>query len=109
MHFDVTITHEPACTRVRLAGQGGAGRVLSLLQVLSVDSATWATRAVLLDVRELQPALTEDEQRQVAEAAARAFGQRRVALLGPPGSLRDVAGLRALHDEAGVRDWLATP
>ena len=107
MNFDVTVTHEARCTRVCLRGQGSAGRVLSLLQVLSVDSASWTTDAVLVDLRGLQPPLRGDAQVQVAQAAARAFRQRRVAILAPPGGARGVPGLRSFEDEAAVRHWLA--
>lgn len=85
MEFDVTVTHEARCTRVRLQGPASAGRVLSLLQVLSVDSASWTTDAVLVDLRGLQPPLQGDGQAQVAQAAARAFHSRRVAILAAPG------------------------
>ena len=107
MNFDVTVTHEARCTRVRLQGQGGAGRVLSLLQVLSVDSASWTTDAVLVDLRGLQPPLQGDEQVQVAQAAARAFRERRVAILAAPGGISGIPGLRSFEDEAAVRHWLA--
>lgn len=107
MNFDVTVTHEAQCTRVHLQGQGGAGRVLSLLQVLSVDSASWTTDAVLVDVRGLQPPLQADEQVQVAKAAARAFRQRRIAILAVPAGASDVPGLRSFEDEAAAEGWLA--
>lgn len=107
MNFDVTVTHEAGCTRVRVDGQGGAGRVLSLLQVLALDSATWAEAAVLLDLRGLDPPLDEREQLQVGEAAARSFGQRRLAVLAAPGGMREVRGLRAFDDEGAAQAWLA--
>jgi hypothetical protein len=107
MNFDVTVTHEPRCTRVRVQGQGGAGRVLSLLQVLSVDSASWPTRAVLIDVRGLHPPLQGDEQSRIAEAAADAFAQRRVAILAMPGSMQDACRPPAFDDEAAAHAWLA--
>jgi hypothetical protein len=107
MDFDVVVTREARCTRVRVAGQGGAGRVLSLLQLLALDSATWPAAPVLLDLRQLQPALAGEAQLQVAEAAAGAFGQRRVGLLATAGAAREVSGLRAFDDEAAAEAWLA--
>lgn len=107
MDFDVSVTREARCTRVQVAGQGGAGRLLSLLQVLALDSATWPATPVLLDLRQLEPALAGDAQLQVAGAAARAFGQRRVGILAAPGSSREVPGLRAFDDAAAAEAWLA--
>jgi hypothetical protein len=107
MNFDVTVTHEARCTRVRMQGPARAGRVLSLLQVLSVDSASWTTAAVLVDLRGVQPPLQGDEQSDVAEAAARAFGPRPVALLAAPADVRGIPGLRSFADDAAAQDWLA--
>ena len=107
MNFDATVTHERRWSRVRVQGKGGAGRVLSLLQVLSVDSASWPTRAVLIDVRDLQPPLQREQQLELAQAAADAFAQRRVAILALPGSVCDASELRAFEDEAAAQAWLA--
>jgi len=107
MNFDATVTHEGRWSRVRVQGKGGAGRVLSLLQVLSVDSATWTTRGVLFDVRDLQPPLQPEEQLQLAQAAADAFAQRRVAILALPGRGCDASGHRAFEDESAAQAWLA--
>lgn len=107
MDFDVSVTHDASCTRVRLEGQASAGRLLSLLQVLALDCSSWPASAVLVDLRGLQPPLADDEQLQFAEAAARAFGRRRIGVLAAPGAMREVPGLRAFDDEAAVQAWLA--
>lgn len=107
MNFDVFVTHGADGSRVQLQGRAGVGRVLSLLQLLALDSASWPATAVLLDLRGMQPPLAGDEQLQVAQAASRAFGQRRVGILAAPGGMREVPGLRAFDDEAAAQAWLA--
>ena len=110
MSFDINVTHEPACVRVRIEGSAGVGRVLSLFRVLELDCRSWREPSVLLDVRALQPALADDEQVQVAEAAAQAFASRqKIALLAAPGAAREAAGVRAFGDEDAARNWLQRP
>ena len=107
MNFDINVTHEPACVRVRVEGSAGIGRLLSLLKVLELDCGSWPEHSVLLDLRELQPPLADDEQVQVAEAAGEAFASRqKIALLAAPGEAREAAGVRAFGDEDAARNWL---
>lgn len=107
MNFDVSVTHEPRFARVKVAGPAGLGRLLSLLQVLRVDSATWPHHALLLDLREVQPPLSDDEQSRLAAAVAQSLSAlRRVAILTGPGATREAGGVRAFGDEAEARSWL---
>jgi hypothetical protein len=107
MNFDVTVTHDIRFARVRVTGPARLGRVLSLLDVLRVDSSGWAERAVLLDLRDVLPPLTDDEQAEVAAAAARALARmERIAILSVLGATRESHGVRAFADEAAARDWL---
>ena len=107
MNFDVNVTHEAACARVRVEGSAGTGRLLSLLKVLEVDCRHWPEPAVLLDLRELQPPLADEAQAEVAEAAAEAFARKqKVAILARPGAPREAGGMRVFEDEDAARDWL---
>ena len=109
MRFDVSVTHEQGHVRVRVEGESGAGRLLSLLQVLAMDCRSWPEPAVLWDVREVELHLSAGEQLQVAEAAARAFKRvGKVAILAVRGSVREAAGVRVFDDEAAALDWLST-
>jgi hypothetical protein len=72
MSFDVRVTHEAGRTCVVVSGEARLGRLLSLLQVLQVDSASWPREPVLLDLRRLSGALAPGErERLLAEAAQR--------------------------------------
>lgn len=107
MSFDVKVTHDEACARVRIEGSAGVGRLLSLLKVLEVDCRSWTAPAVLLDLRAVEPPVDEAAQVEIAEAAARALAPlRKIALLVPPGTGREAAGVRVFHDEAAAREWL---
>lgn len=70
MSFEVTVTHEAGCTRVVVLGEARLGRLLSLLQVLAVDSAAWPHEPVLLDLRQLCGVLGAAEREQLAADAA---------------------------------------
>jgi hypothetical protein len=107
MDFAVTVTHETRFARVRVEGPSGVGRLLSLLQVLEVDCRSWRESAVLVDLRELQPALSEREQVLVAAAAARAFAPlARAGFLVVSCAAAAMEGVRCFTDEARARDWL---
>ena len=107
MNFEVLVTHDAHFARVRVSGPAPVGRVLSLMDVLKVDSSGWAERAVLLDLREVLPPLTDEEQAEVAASAARALARmERIAILSVPGATRESHGVRAFADEAAARDWL---
>jgi hypothetical protein len=108
MDFDVTVTHELRLVRVCLSGAAGLGRVLSLLALLEVDGKDWTEPAVLLDLRGVLPPLTDDEQAQVATAAAHALARlERIAILSVTGATREAGGVRAFVSEAEAREWLA--
>jgi hypothetical protein len=110
MSFDSKVTHEAAFVRVRIEGSSGPGRLLSLLRVLELDCPSWPEPSVLLDLRQLQPPLSGDDQARVAQAAARAFASRhKIALLAAPGGAREAAGVRAFDDEDSARHWLERP
>lgn len=107
MSFDVTLAHENGWSRVVVQGNSRLGRLLSLLQVLEVDSASWTREAVLLDLRGLQAPLAPDEQLRLASEAARALRRmKRIAILVPQGHARGVDGVRVFEREAAAREWL---
>jgi hypothetical protein len=71
MSFDFKVTPGPQHTRVILAGEATLGQLLSLLQVLQVDSAAWPRDAVLLDLSELRTAFTQAQRTQLQQEAVR--------------------------------------
>lgn len=75
MSFDVTVTHEAGRTCVVVLGEARLGRLLSLLQVLQVDSASWPREPVLLDLRQLSGVLGAGESERVAAEATRRLGR----------------------------------
>lgn len=71
MSFDFKVTPGPQHTRVILAGEATMGQLLSLLQVLRVDSVAWPHEAVLLDFSELQTHFAQGERTQFQQDAVR--------------------------------------
>ena len=69
--MDVTVTHAGPRTRVVIRGSAPLGRLLSLMQVLDVDSACWPHEAVLVDVSGLELPLAEPERARLQEQARR--------------------------------------
>lgn len=70
MSFDVRVRHEADRTSVVVQGEARLGRLLSLVQVLDVDSATWPPGEVVLDLRQLQGVLPPVEREWLASEAA---------------------------------------
>lgn len=109
MEFDVTVSHERACTRVSIRGECGLGRLLSLLEVLEFDSPTWPHDTLLLDLRHVRLRLDEDEQYRLAgEASGVLARMRKVALLTEDGPLREASDVHAFSQEAQALRWLTT-
>ena len=71
MSFNINVTPGPQHTRVALSGQANMGQLLSLLQVLQVDSAAWPREAVLLDLSELETRFLQIERTQFQLEAVR--------------------------------------
>ena len=71
MTFDFKVTPGPQHTRVILAGEATMGQLLSLLQVLQVDSAAWPREAVLLDLAELHTDFSQAERTRFQQDAVR--------------------------------------
>lgn len=105
MKFDVRVTHEPGWTRVAVEGQAALGRLLSLLQVLQLDCASWPCAAVLMDLAALEAQLTADEQAAFLQALADALSRmQKIAVVAP--ALRDTANVRVFPSEDDARAWL---
>ena len=73
MSFDITVTQEDQRTLVVITGRPSLGQLLSLLQVLEVDSAFWAHSSVLFDLSGLEVALSPAEQARLGEEAHRSL------------------------------------
>ena len=71
MSFTIQVTPGPQHTRVALTGQATMGQLLSLLQVLQVDSVDWPHEAMLLDLSELQNSFTQAERTRLQQEAVR--------------------------------------
>ena len=71
MSFNINVTPGPQHTRVALVGQANMGQLLSLLQVLQVDSAGWPGEAVLLDFSELETNFTQADRTEFQREAVR--------------------------------------
>lgn len=78
MSFDIAVNREPQRTRVTIRGAATIGRLLSLLQVLQVDSQSWPLDEVLLDLSGIEARLTPGERSLVQDDAATRLGPRRV-------------------------------
>ena len=83
MDLDVTVTHEPGCTRVLVSGEPPLGGLSSLLQVLEVDSSSWPNREVVLDLRKLRSRFDRAEQALLREVAERRLRTKKVDMLWP--------------------------
>lgn len=107
MRFDVSIAHEAGWTRVGVIGEPTLGRLLSLLQVLEVDSAAWSHPALLLDLRGLRAPLAPEEQQRLAAEAARILWQLKIAVLGAAGAQPPHGdGVRFFDDADAAHAWL---
>jgi hypothetical protein len=84
MDLDVTVTHEPGCTRVLISGNPPLGRLSSLMQVLEIDSSTWPNKEVVLDLRKLTSRFDRSEQEMLRQVAERRLRAKRIELLWPP-------------------------
>ena len=69
MTFNIHVTPGPQHTRVALTGQANMGQLLSLLQVLQVDSAGWPSDTVLLDLSELEAGLSQADRTRFQQEA----------------------------------------
>jgi hypothetical protein len=108
MEFDVNVTYENACTRVAVRGECGIGRLLSLLQVLGLDSSNWSRDTLLLDLRELQARLDEDEQYRLAGEASGVLPRlRKIALLTRGRQMCEASDVHAFADEGQALRWLS--
>lgn len=107
MWFDVSIAHEEPCTRVIVIGEATLGRLLSLLNVLEVDSAAWPRPAMLLDLRGLRAPLSREAEARLAAEAARGLPRlRKIGVLaGEPGP--ELARVRFFAELALALQWLA--
>lgn len=83
MDLDVTVTHEPGCTRVLVSGDPPLGGLSSLLQVLEVDSKSWPNGEVVLDLRKLRSRFDRAEQALLREIAERRLRTKKVEMLWP--------------------------
>ena len=108
MRFDVSIVHETPCTRVVVMGEPTLGRLLSLVQVLEVDSASWPRDTVLFDLRGLRVPLSHEAQCRLAVEAARSLRRmKRIAVLGADCGQADTAGVRFFDAADAALHWLA--
>jgi hypothetical protein len=107
MRFDVSIAHEACCTRVGVIGEPTLGRLLSLLQVLEVDSASWPRESVLLDLRGLRAPLPAEERCGLAaEAQRRLRRMKRIAVLAAGAATTDTQGVRFFDEADAALRWL---
>jgi hypothetical protein len=108
MRFDVSIAHEATCTRVGVIGEPTLGRLLSLMQVLEVDSTSWPRPSVLLDLRGLRSPLGQEEQsRLAAEATRRLPGMQKIAVVAAGTGVREAQGVRFFQEADAALKWLA--
>jgi hypothetical protein len=106
MTFDVSIAHEAPCTRVGVIGEPSLGRLLSLMHVLEVDSASWPRESVLLDLRGLRKPLSQQELALAAAEAARALHRmKRIAVLAGDFGAREIAGVHLFADAQAALRW----
>jgi hypothetical protein len=107
MSLDVTVTQEACCSRVLLQGVSSLGRLMSLVQVLEIDSRTWPHDAVLFDLRQLQTRFSDEEQARFAWEVGQVLRRmKKIAVLAEPGRMREAAGVRVFEDDAAALRWL---
>ena len=71
MSLAISVTREAQHTRVSLKGSATLGQVLSLLQVLQVDSQQWPRDEALLDLSGLDRRFSVEDQVTVQAEAGR--------------------------------------
>lgn len=74
MSFDLRVSHQGRRTRAVVVGGATLGQLLSLLQVLHVDSQDWPAGDVLLDLSGIDDALSTQAQSELQREAARSLG-----------------------------------
>ena len=104
MTFQAVPSFEAEYARVTVIGAPTIGQLISLTEVIGVDSRTWAQPLLLLDLRQVAPVFSFTEQFRLGEAGARHLGHlRKLASVVPPERITHVSEKAANHGGARVR------
>ncbi|NML45341.1 hypothetical protein HHL11_16425 [Ramlibacter sp. G-1-2-2] len=71
MSFDISVTREAQQSRVTIKGDASLGQLLSLLQLLQVESRQWPRDELMLDLSGLEHRFGPSEQSRLQSEAAR--------------------------------------
>ena len=85
MSLSFKVEHREGYSVVRVDGEPSLGQFLSFLQLMGVETASWAVKRVLFDLRGVRTLKTFTEHYAVGEEAARQLRHlHRIASLVPP-------------------------
>jgi hypothetical protein len=71
MSMEIRLMQEARQTRVVIAGHPSLGQLCSLMQVLGIDSQSWAADSALFDLASVDTPFSEADKAQLQEEAAR--------------------------------------
>jgi hypothetical protein len=113
--FEITVTQRAGVVRIAARGAYSRGRLERLIQCVITESETRGIARVLVDVTGVPGSIPTLDRYEVGVAAARAFGERRVAVVERPErnerffetvARNRGASIRDFTDEAQALEWL---
>jgi hypothetical protein len=118
MSLSFDVEHRQAYSVVRLHGEPTLGQMLSMIQLLGVETAGWRVKRVLFDLRGVRTLTSFTEHYAIGEEAARQLSHlHRVASLVAPDRIthasektaqRSGMNLVVFTDEAAAIAWLTS-
>ena len=102
--FQVLPSYDAEYARITVVGAPTIGQLISLTELLAVDSRSWAQPLLLLDLRQVETRFAFTDQFRLGEAGARNLGHlRKLASVVPPDRITHVSEKAANHGGANVR------
>lgn len=117
MAFTIQLTRAPGYVRVQVAGPASIREFVELVSTIGRETVYWSDRRVVVDLRQVEGALTPTEQVFLGELVAQDLTHiERMASIVPPARLTRNSEraaqqlgsqLRVFDDEAEALAWIA--
>lgn len=116
MSLSFDVEHREGYATVRMQGEPTLGQFLSLIQLLGVETGTWAARRVLFDLRGIRTLTSFTDHYAIGEETARQLAHlHRIASVVDPDMItrasektarRSGVNLTVFTDERAALTWL---
>ncbi len=116
MSLSFDVEHREGYATVRMQGEPTLGQFLSLIQLLGVETGTWAARRVLFDLRGIRTLTSFTDHYAIGEETARQLAHlHRIASVVDPDMItrasektarRSGVNLMVFTDEDAALSWL---